>query len=321
MRVKSRRIEQLLIETLSEAGSLGATEFYRRVCAKLKKGESLSEPTFYRYLKDLHHEGIFEKTPDGKWRLNERGLLKFHKRVALNKSLYEQQLVHLGFADAYFSFTHDSPDTDHYLAAKFSKNLEEAAKEVIHKFYREALTAYLSSQREKLTELINAFVGDVFVGDKTLEFLNNLPEKFVHELLKEVGFAIWLGLDESEKPENVWQLVSKLSNNEEDLKQLSLYLLRGLSKVFRDDEKAHAFLRILHEVGFLPELIFLPVNGSNAEQIYSEITGPPREGETDWRHITSLIKWLMRLKAVGVIIINGEGGQELSRYRDYDCGF
>jgi hypothetical protein len=62
----------------------------------------------------------------------------------------------------------------------------------------------------------------------------------------------------------------------------------------------------LHEVGFLPELIFLPVNGHKAEQIYSEITGPPRGGETDWRHITSLIKWLMSLKAVGVITIEGE---------------
>jgi len=296
-------VEELILQIFQQKGpELSAKQIFQELCARLGPENRISRVTLYRYMWRLEDLKLVEKTRRG-WRLNERDLPKFHKRVALNKILCEHQLVYSGLADAYFSFTHDSPDTDHYLAAKFSKNLEEAAREVIHKFYREALTAYLSSEREKLAKLINAFVGDVFVGDKTLEFLNNLPGKFVHELLKEVGFAIWLGLDESEKPENVWQLVSKLGNSEEDLKQLSLYLLRGLSKVFRDDEKAHAFLRVLHEVGFLPELIFLPVNGWKAEQIYSEITGPPREGETDWRHITSLIKWLMSLKAVGVITL------------------
>jgi hypothetical protein len=317
MRVKSPRLEQLLIETLSQAGPLGAKEFYRKVCSRLKKGESLSEPTFFRYLKDLQRKGVFEKTADGKWRLNERGLFRLHRITALNTVLHECQLVESALAEVYFRFTQDfGGAVDYYIAGKFSGLMEDAAEEVIRRFYREATIAFLMSQPEEdnILEFYDKLVQGL--GQATITSLMTQRAKqyfeFYDKLLQEFGLAIWLGIKSmfgiSKRNENLWQTIDRLSRDAEGLDWLSTYLLHGLEQIFADDETARAFLKVLHYVGALGELVFLLINQDKqrAEQILSNITGPPREGEVDLPRLKSFIKWLMGLKAVGFITISAD---------------
>jgi len=309
MRVKSPRLEQLLIETLSQAGPLGAKEFYRKVCAQLKKGETLSEPTFYRYLKDLERKGVFEKTAEGKWRLNERGLFRLHRVAALNEVLHECQLMESALAEVYFSFVGDFDN--YYLAAKFSGHMEDAAEKVIYGFYYEATIAYLIWEYGKLSRLIETLKNHVPEDERRKLFEKSVRE-FFDKFFRELGFAIWLGIKSmfgiSKRTENLWQMVNRLRKDAEGLDRLSTYLLHGLEQIFADDEVARAFLKVLHHVGFLGELVPLLIdqNKQEAEHVLSRITGPPREGEVDWQHLKSFFKWLMNLKAVGIITISAE---------------
>jgi len=316
MRTKSRKIEDLLIRTLAENQPLGASEFYRKVCARLKKGETVSEPTFYRYLKDLEKKGVFEKTGDGKWRLNKHGLLKMHRVLEINRLLNECRLISSALSDAYASFPHDSSDAAFYLGAKFSEIIDEVAEEVICRFYREATIAFLMSQPEEdnILEFYDKLVQGL--GQATITSLMTQRAKqyleFYDKLLQELGLAIWLGIKAifgiCKRTESLWQIVDRLTKDAEGLDRLSTYLLHGLERVFAEDDAARMFLKVLHHVGFLGELVFILINQDRqrAEQILSAITGPPREGEVDWQRIKSFIKWLMALKAVGIITISAD---------------
>jgi len=194
MRVKSARLEELMIKTLAEGQPLRAKEFYRKLCSKLRKGESVSEPTFYRYLVDLERRGVFERTPKG-WRLNERGLLRLQRINCLNELLRQQKLIASEYADVFGNFD------NYYLETKFSEILQDAAEEVIRRFYLEATIAYLMTRRD-MEEAANIF-----------EFFDNF--------LGELGLAIWLGCELVEGlvegNGNLWQLISDLTEDRRGL--------------------------------------------------------------------------------------------------------
>jgi hypothetical protein len=303
-------IDQLILQIFQEKGpELSPKALYQELCARLGS-RRISRVTLYRHMWGLETRKLVEKTRKG-WKLNERGFLALNRISELSRFLRESQLVDSGFSDVYATFPPDSGDVDYYLAAKFSGLMEDAAEEVICKFYAEATIGYLILLRSKIEDLLDALRKQV-----TEDELQKLFEKFVHEffdkLLEELGLAIWLGIESisghAKRTETLWQTIDRLSRDAETLYWLSIYLLHGLERVFTDDDAARAFLKVLHHIGFLGELVLLLINQDKqrAEHILSAITGPPREGEVDWQRLKSFVKWLMGLKAAGIITISAE---------------
>jgi len=301
-------IDQLILRILQEKGpELSPKELYRELYARLGPEKRISRVTLYRHMWSLEARKLVEKTRKG-WKLNERGLLQLNRISKLSRFLHECQLVDSGFSDVYVSFPPDS-GVEYYLGAKFSEIVEDVAEEVIRRFYHEATIAYLTWEYEKLSQLIKTLKNHV-PEDELRKLFENFVHEFFDKLLQELGLAIWLGIQSifgiSKRTENLWQIIDRLCRNAEGLSQLSTYLLRGLERVFTDDDAARAFLKVLHHIGFLGELVFILINQDRqrAEQILSAITGPPQEGEVDLPRIKSFIKWLMDLKAAGIITIS-----------------
>jgi hypothetical protein len=303
-------IDELILHILHEKGpELSPKKLYQELCARLGPEKRISRVTMYRHMWDLEAKKLVEKTRRG-WRLNERGFLSIHRMSELSRFLRECQLVGSGLSDAYVSFPPDSCDVEFYLAASFSEILEDAAEKVIREFYAKATIGYLTLLRCKIEHLLNAIKNQV-TEDELQKLFDNLVHDFFGKLLEELGHAIWLGIEfisgRAKRTETLWQTIDRLTRDAAGLGWLSTYLLYGLEQVFADDEAARAFLKVLHRVGFLSELVLILIGrNDDAEQILSSITGPPREGEVDLPRLKSFIKWLMELKAVGFITISAE---------------
>jgi DNA-binding Lrp family transcriptional regulator len=300
-------IDELILRILQEKGpELSPKELYRELCRRLGPEKRISRVTLYRHMWGLEARKLVEKTRRG-WRLNERGFLALNRISELSRFLHECQLMDSGLCDTYASFPNSS--VEYYLAAKFRDLMEEVAEEVIRRFYREATIAFLMSQPEEdnILELVQG------LGQATITSLMTQRAKqyleFYDKLLQELGLAIWLGIESiigcGKKSETLWQTIDRLTKDAEGLDWLSTYLLHGLERVFTDDDAARMFLKVLHHIGFLGELVLLLINQDKqrAEHILSAITGPPQGGEVDWRRLKSFINYLMGLKAAGVITL------------------
>jgi DNA-binding PadR family transcriptional regulator len=284
MRVRSVKLEKLMISVLSERQPLRAKDLFREISSRLKKEEKVSEPTFYRYLEDLSKRGLIERTEKG-WRLNEKGLLKQERINYLNEFLRECKIVDSGYADIYGNFE------DYYLETKLSQIAFDIAREAVCRFYLQATIVFMRSH---------------FDVDREVGLF-----EFFTKFTRSIGLAVWMGYRLSvEKVEanNLWELVNKVMKNEVAFERLSTFFYYGLRKIFTKDTEALTFMKILCHANFPGNLVMLLVSQDmeKVKQIYSSINEYPSEDEIEEvsRILESFLEWLKRLEATIVIPIS-----------------